>query len=265
MNPAGDTAPRALYPPPNQQVGVCHNFSPGLKCPQAPLEPHTHFCAHTNHSGTTCAMSPEAPAPRQPGDTPGGTGDVLVAHASLCLCCRETSSCRPRGTQRMRSGGSRRGRIGLCLLPWSGRVGAGRAAESAAATSTAQRMRHRQVNIPLLQLLLGDWAPQLPLHGGPGLAPGGRRGVSAGLAAPTSCEGGKQSQGRARSPTSHHPARLQGGMHLPSQAMFLPHPAQTAGCPWIMGCPQTAVTGLHRPLSSLTRPGTEWQGYVSLC
>lgn len=37
-------------------------------------------------------------------------------------------------------------------------------------------MRHRQVNIPLLRLLLGDWAPQLPLHGDTGLAPGGRGG-----------------------------------------------------------------------------------------
>lgn len=61
------------------------------------------------------------------------------------------------------------------LLPCSGRVGAGRAAESAAATSTAQRMRHRQVHIPLLQLLLGDWAPQLPLHGGPAWEQGGLR------------------------------------------------------------------------------------------
>lgn len=73
----------------------------------------------------------------------------------------------------------------VLALPWSGRVGAGLAAESAAVTSTAQRMRHLQVNIPLLRLLLGDWAPQLPLHGGPGWL--GRRGHWGGLRRAVGC------------------------------------------------------------------------------
>lgn len=146
-------------------------------------------------------MSPEAPGLRQPGDTTGGTGDALVAPQlehmpASASAAGKSSLCHPRETHRTKEQ--------RLLLPWSGRVGAGRAAESAAVTSTAQRMRHLQVNIPLLQLLPGDWDPQLPLHGGPGM--GGHRGVSTGLSAPTSCEGAKQSQGRASSPhpTIHH-------------------------------------------------------------
>lgn len=73
----------------------------------------------------------------------------------------------------------------VLALPWSGRVGAGLAAESAAVTSTAQRMRHLQVNIPLLRLLLSDWAPQLPLHGGPRWL--GRRGYWGGLRQAVGC------------------------------------------------------------------------------
>lgn len=120
-------------------------------------------------------MSPEAPAPRQPGDTTGGTGDVLVSprleHTPAPASAQGEHLVLPKGNTKDEGMPLR-----ALLLPWSGRVGAGRAAESAAATSTAQRMRHRQVNIPLLQLLLGDWAPQLPLHGaGPGRAQGGLR------------------------------------------------------------------------------------------
>lgn len=71
----------------------------------------------------------------------------------------------------------------LLALPWSGSVGAGLAADSVAVTSTAQRMRHLQVNIPLLRLLLSDCA-QPPLHGAPSAA--------------VSCGGEKESQGRVQ-------------------------------------------------------------------
>lgn len=94
----------------------------------------------------------------------------------------------------------------LLALPWSGSVGAGLAADSVAVTSTAQRMRDLQVNIPLLRLLLGDCA-QPPLHGAPSAA--------------VSCRGGKESQGRVQgipprpfavweSPASHSPFAVWG-------------------------------------------------------
>lgn len=190
----GGQPPGLCIPLQTNNVGFCQNSPPGLKRPRATPEPLTPFFAPAQialsrqHEPHPRWHQPTAP--RQPG-----------GQAAPC-CCRGTSPCPPpqppcpalvpasassaretgyliarSETQRTREPGvPQHGRGGLFVLPWSGRVGAGLAAESAAVTSTAQRMRHRQVNIPLLRLLLGDWAPQLPLHGDTGLAPGGRGG-----------------------------------------------------------------------------------------
>lgn len=131
----------------------------------------------------------------------------------------------------------------LIVLPWSGRVGAGLAAESAAVTSTAQRMRHRQVNIPLLRLLLGDWAPQLPLHGDPGLAPG-----RAWVGSPPGCQplraAKEESRVRAGRAAPLHPTTQPPGL--------VGHARHRRGCPSSIqpgqrDVPGAVVAGPHRP------------------
>lgn len=83
---------------------------PGLKRPQALLEPHTHFCAHTNHAGDNTCHVPRG-TNSQLGDTTGGTGDVLVTpqleHTPASASAAGTSSlCHPRGRTGRRSRGS---------------------------------------------------------------------------------------------------------------------------------------------------------------
>lgn len=144
-----------------------------------------------------------------------------ATRSSLCLFCRDT-----RETQRTRS-------PRWLLLPCSGRVGAGRAAASAAVTSTAQRMRHRQVNIPLLRLLLGDWAPQLPLHGDPGRARGGSPPGRQPLRAAREESRVRAEPAAPPRPPSQRPlspARLRGDV-LAMAGDAPEHPAPTARCP----------------------------------